>query len=163
MPMPVIYVAGPYRGPSREAIELNIQVARKVGALAARKGWSPIIPHANTGHLDVIVPDCSEQFWLDATLELMRRCDALVLCPGWKLSSGTCAEIDEARRLGMPIYVSDHELPLGATFVAERRGTVVVPDRHAMARAAYERGEVPTLDRMIEDANRFAPGGSFND
>lgn len=29
--MPVVYVAGPYRGLNRDAVELNIQVARAVG------------------------------------------------------------------------------------------------------------------------------------
>lgn len=108
--MPAVYIAGPYRGPSLAAIELNIQCARKVGLLAAIKGWTPIIPHANTGHLD----DCaglSEQFWLDATLELLRRCDALVLCPGWQHSSGTLNEVAEAQRLGITVFYSDSELP----------------------------------------------------
>ncbi len=50
--LPCVYVAGPYRGKSRAAVELNIQVARKVGMLAAIKGWSPVIPHSNTAHLD---------------------------------------------------------------------------------------------------------------
>lgn len=108
--MPAVYIAGPYRGPSRAAIELNIQVARKVGLLASIKGWAAVIPHSNTGHLD---DSCSlpEQYWLDATMELMRRCDAVVLCQGWQHSSGTLAEIAEAQRLGITVFYTDSELP----------------------------------------------------
>lgn len=108
--MPVAYVAGSYRAASRAGVELNIQVARRVGLLAALKGWSPIIPHANTGHLDELC-SLSETFWLDATMELMRRCDAVVLCPGWQHSSGTLAEIAEAQRLGITVFYTDSELP----------------------------------------------------
>lgn len=109
--LPVIYIAGPYRAATRAGIELNIQTARRVGALAALKGWSPIIPHANTGHLDEVLPDMPDQFWLDATLELMRRCDAVLLCPGWKNSSGTQAELFEARRLALPVFETESILP----------------------------------------------------
>lgn len=108
--MPVVYVAGPYRARTRAGVELNIQTARRVGALAATKGWSPLIPHANTGHLDEVC-EHHDEFWLDATLELMRRCDAVVLCPGWMDSSGTIAEIAEAKRIGIPVYEAEHQLP----------------------------------------------------
>lgn len=108
--MPAVYVAGPYRNRSRAGVELNIQCARRVGLLAALKGWTPIIPHANTGHLDDAC-DLPEQYWLDATLELMRRCDAVVLCPGWQHSSGTLGEVAEAQRLGITVFYTDSELP----------------------------------------------------
>lgn len=108
--IPVVYIAGPYRGPSRAAIELNIQAARKVGLLCAQKGWSPLIPHSNAAHLDECcgLPD---QYWLDATMELLLRCDAVVLCPGWINSVGTCAEVAEAKRRGIPVYETETDLP----------------------------------------------------
>jgi len=110
-PMPVVYVAGPYRAETRAGVTLNIQTARAVGLAAIRKGWSPIIPHANTGDLDVIDPDIGDRFWLAATLELMTRCDAVLLCPGWERSAGTLAEIDAANQQGLPVYQSAYQLP----------------------------------------------------
>jgi len=110
-PMPVVYVAGPYRASNRAGVELNIQSARLTGLHCCLKGWSPLIPHANTGGLDEIAPAIPDQFWLDATLELMRRCDAVVLCPGYSLSEGTRAEMIEAQRRGIPVYYSVEELP----------------------------------------------------
>jgi nucleoside 2-deoxyribosyltransferase len=115
--MKVIYVAGPYRHATREGIELNIQSAKKVGCLVAQLGWSPIVPHMNTAHMDSIIRPGDEKFWLDATLELMRRCDAVVLCAGWQMSRGTIGEIIEAVRLGIPIYESAEVLPCPAVFV----------------------------------------------
>lgn len=104
--MPVIYVAGPYRGLNREAVELNIQSAKAVGLEAIKRGWSPIIPHMNTAHLDALI-NLDDQFWLDATMALLQRCDALVLCPEWKRSAGTMAELNEAERRGIDIYSID--------------------------------------------------------
>lgn len=118
--IPVIYVAGPYRGPNRAAIELNIQAARHIGKLCCVKGWSVIIPHANTSHLDEALPGISDDFWLASTMELLRRADAVVLVPGWENSSGTRAEIREAEQRGIPVYDSMNELPSAQRFVDER-------------------------------------------
>mgnify|MGYP003642649063 CR=1 FL=1 len=107
----VVYVAGPYRGETREAVEINISVAKAVGLLCARKGWTPLIPHCNTAGFELLTSELDDQFWLDATMKLMRRCDAVVLIPGWERSSGTLAEIAEAKRLGIKIHYSEAALP----------------------------------------------------
>lgn len=112
----LIYVAGPYRGQSKEAVELNASVARAVGLLVARKGWAPAVPHYNTYLYDFITTDLDDEFWLNATMELMRRCDAVVLVPGWQRSQGTLAEIKEAQRLGLPIYYAEHDVPEAKVF-----------------------------------------------
>lgn len=117
--MVTVYVAGPYRSKSREGVQMNIQSAMQVGKLACLKGWSPVVPHANTAMLDELVPELGDQFWLDATMELMRRCDAVVLAPGWQRSEGVKGELNEADRLGIPIYRSEHELPYAAAFLEE--------------------------------------------
>lgn len=114
---PVVYVAGAYRAATRQAIELNIQAARAVGLLCCRKGWSPIIPHANTGHLDALDPNIGDAFWLASTMELLRRADAVVLVPGWEKSRGTRDEITEAQLRGIPVYHAEHLLPDAAEFI----------------------------------------------
>jgi nucleoside 2-deoxyribosyltransferase len=118
--IPVVYVAGPYRAPNRAGVELNIQAARHVGKLCCVKGWSPIIPHANTGHLDETLPGLQDEFWLESTMELLRRADAVVLVPGWEMSSGTRAEIAEATLRGIPVYDALHLLPSAQKFVEDK-------------------------------------------
>ena len=45
-----------------------------------------------------------DEFWLEGTLELLRRCDAVFLIPGWEQSTGSRSELDEATRLGLPVF-----------------------------------------------------------
>lgn len=115
--IPVIYVAGPYRASTRDGIDLHIQSARNVAIKAAQKGWAVICPHTNTAHMEHYAPELGDQFWLDATLEMMRRCDAVVLAPGWANSQGALAEIEEAERIGMPVFEALDVLPSAASFV----------------------------------------------
>lgn len=115
---PLLYVAGRYRAPDRAGIARNIAAARQVGLAAARLGWYPVIPHSNTSHLDHYAPELSDEFWLRGTLELMTRCDALVLVPGWEISEGAQAEIRRADELRIPIYRSLDLLPGASEFIA---------------------------------------------
>lgn len=108
---PLLYVAGPYRAPTKEGVDLNISAAKHVAALACRKGYAPLCPHMNTAHMDHIVPDLGDEFWLAITMEMMRKCAAVVLVPGWSRSSGTLAEIEEAKRLGIPVFESVDTMP----------------------------------------------------
>ena len=101
--MKLVYVAGAYRAKSTWDRDRNIQAAREVGAAVARLGAYPVIPHSNTGHMDGL---CEDQFWIDGTLELMCRCDAMILVPGWEKSSGTLGEIAKAKVLATPTFTS---------------------------------------------------------
>jgi hypothetical protein len=45
----------------------------------------------------------TDEYWLGATMELLRRCDTVLMLSGWSTSSGSKAEKEEALRLGLPI------------------------------------------------------------
>lgn len=107
--IPIVYVAGPYRGPRAVDIDYHVARARMVGALVVAAGACPLIPHANTAHFDDLAP---ASWWLTATMELLRRCDAIVVCPGWERSSGTQAEIVEAERRGLPLFWASWDMSL---------------------------------------------------
>lgn len=115
--IPVIYIAGPYRGATSSKVNENIFEARRAGIRAIAVGWSPIIPHCNTARFEVAMPKVSDEFWLEATLELMRRCDAVLMVEGWQSSIGATNEHDEAKRLGMPVFGSLAEMPCAADFL----------------------------------------------
>lgn len=87
--MPIVYVAGPFRGKTSWDIAENVRHAERFGLVVARLGAMPLIPHANTalfhGQLD-------DQFWLDGTLRLLEVSDAIAMIPRWRDSSGARAE-----------------------------------------------------------------------
>jgi hypothetical protein len=97
----VVYVAGPFRGATGWDVEQNVRRAEELGIEVAALGAMPLIPHANTRFFHGTI---SDQFWLDGTLELLRRTDALVLVRGWERSAGATAEKLEAERLGLPVF-----------------------------------------------------------
>lgn len=108
--MKVIYIAGPFRGSNAWAVECNIRRAEKVAFEVAEMGLVPLCPHTMTRFFNGTLTDA---YWLAATMELLRRCDAILLLPCWQSSSGSVAERAEARRLGLPVlhfrsWATDH-------------------------------------------------------
>jgi hypothetical protein len=101
--MKIIYIAGPFRADTAWEIEQNVRRAEEHAAMLVRTfAVMPMIPHANTRYFHGLGED---SFWLEGTLELMRRCDAIYLCPGWEFSTGSKGERAEAERLSMPVFL----------------------------------------------------------
>lgn len=98
--MKVIYIAGKYRGPNAWAIEQNIRAAEEVAARVWAMGMVALCPHANARHMEGVTTD---EHMLAGTLELLRRCDAVVMVPNWRDSAGARAEVDESDRLGIEV------------------------------------------------------------
>jgi hypothetical protein len=99
--LPLVYVAGPFRGPTSWAVEQNVRRAEELSLLVWEAGAACICPHANTRFFQ---GEAADSVWLDGDLEIMRRCDAVVLTPGWPFSNGALAEKAEAERLGIPVF-----------------------------------------------------------
>lgn len=96
--MPVVYIAGPYRGPNAWAIESNIRRAETVALELWRMGFAVICPHTNTRFFQGSAPD---DIWLKGDLELLRRADCLFYIAD---SQGSQAERALAEELGLPIF-----------------------------------------------------------
>ena len=99
----LVYIAGKFSGPNAWAIERNVRAAEDLGVQVAQLGAMPIIPHANTRFFHGLEGTTAE-FWYEGTLELLRRCDAVVMTLDWEDSKGACAEREEARRLRLPVF-----------------------------------------------------------
>lgn len=104
--MKIIYVAGKFRGKNAWEVFKNVRAAEEVAFQVASLGAMPLTPHLNTANFDGTLDD---KFWLDGTMELLRRCDAVMMVPGWETSTGATAERREAERLGLPIF--EHRSP----------------------------------------------------
>jgi hypothetical protein len=99
--MKLIYIAGPFRGPSAWAIKQNVHAAEQAAAEVITRGLGfPVTPHSIGANFH---GHGSDDLWLAGTLELMRRCDVVFALPTWEASQGARGEIEEARRLGIPV------------------------------------------------------------
>lgn len=104
----VVYIAGPLDANSPEAQQDNIERARQQAFEVWRRGLVALCPHSNNATLGTL----PRAVWLRGELELLRRCDALLLVQGWETSEGTLAERAEAARLGLPIFTRIADLDL---------------------------------------------------
>ncbi len=95
--MKVAYVAGPYRN-SPVGKERAIRFAKTLWS----EGYAVICPHANSLDFESDIPH--DDIFLDGYLEILSRCDAIFVLPGWERSEGTLAEIDLAEELGLEIW-----------------------------------------------------------
>lgn len=107
--MKIIYVAGKYTGQTHGP-ESYVEISRNI--LTAREWAIKIMelgncvtftPHLNSAHMEI---DCkkSAEFWYEADLEILRRCDAVFLLPNWKESVGAKKEREVALASGMPVF-----------------------------------------------------------
>lgn len=103
MTLKLCYIAGKFRGDTPYDVFQNICVAERRGLDAAYHGVYPVIPHTMTQHFDKLLTD---DFWLQGTLEMLRRCDAVLTVDNWMESVGAQAEVMEAQRLRMPVFHS---------------------------------------------------------
>lgn len=104
----IVYIAGPYRAKTTYLIEQNINKAKALALEVWKKGHIAVCPHANTAHFDGELPDF---VWLNGAIEIMKRCDAVVLVEGWENSAGTIKEIEATKEVNISIYKSIDELP----------------------------------------------------
>lgn len=105
MSLPLIYIAGKFRGPTPLDVRRNVEAARDLGFRVAQAGGYPVIPHTMTVDFDKQLTD---EFWLQGTMELLKRCDAIVLTANWMQSSGARAELVMAESLNMPSWFDGH-------------------------------------------------------
>jgi len=102
--MKVVYVAGPFRAATAWEIEQNVRAAEVVALRVWRAGAVALCPHANSRHYH---GDAADELFIEGTLELLRRCDAILLVEGWERSTGARGERVEAERLGLPVFTED--------------------------------------------------------
>ena len=105
--MRVVYIAGPYRARNAWEIEINIRAAEALALHVWSAGMVALCPHAMTRYYQGFLPDA---LWLAGDLELVSRCDAVFLIPGWERSQGAMAEARFATDKGIPTFTTLREL-----------------------------------------------------
>ena len=105
--MPVVYIAGPFTGDTPYETERNIRRAEAEGLRIASLGASPLVPHSQGRFA---VGTMTPQYWYDATMAQMLKCDAVLMLPGWSLSVGAVSERTRASQASIPVFYSHKEL-----------------------------------------------------
>lgn len=96
--MKLIYICSPYAGD----IEENVRFARAACRYAAKQTCAPVAPHLlYPQFLNDAVPT-ERNTGIEMGLRLLTACDELWIC-GSKISEGMQKEIDEAKRLEIPV------------------------------------------------------------
>lgn len=109
--MDLAYLAAPYSDPDPNIVSDRIKSLYIADAILMEQGIytvSPLLKHAILEHRNL---PGDWQYWKDYSLELMRRCDELIvlMLPGWDRSEGVACEIEAAEELGIPIYHIDEK------------------------------------------------------
>jgi hypothetical protein len=119
--MKVVYVAGPFRCASQYVpgqqdswgIQTNVMAAMASSLEVWRLGAAAVCPHANTMFFQNAADD---SVWLDGDVAILRKCDAILMTPDWKRSSGARAEEQIAREAGIPVF---YDIPQLADWLAK--------------------------------------------
>ena len=101
----IVYIAGKYRSrwglPGRT---WHIYKAWLAGRRLVKQGYSVYVPHLNTVFMDKLQPD---EFFLDATIKMLPKCQIIYMMSGWESSVGAVQEYQEAKKRGMTIWYED--------------------------------------------------------
>ena len=100
----LVYLAGPIRPKGDQTLESNINNAKSIALELWKKDYAVISPHANSD-LPISLADKEVEAlrWLNGDLDIIARCDAVVVLPGWEESAGTKGEIEFAKERNIPI------------------------------------------------------------
>jgi hypothetical protein len=89
------FISGPYRADTVVGIVENIRRAEAVAKKYWLLGYVVICPHMNTALFDGLLPD---EAWLMGALEILVRCNTIVMMEGWEDSSGAKEELRYAKK-----------------------------------------------------------------
>lgn len=160
--MKLIYIAGPYRpytcadgtwvGTPMNIRNAEVTAVNLVNALG-RYGLFPVVPHLNTRDFENQVEQNDDQYFLDGTMAMLERCDAVLLTMpnADEVSSGTKAEVHRAHQLGIQVYRSFDSLRRAAQENQIVRLPIpqILPDRTGL------QGMYELLRLNKEDTRRF--------
>ncbi len=165
--MRVIYVAGKYSAQNEFMVKVNIAAAEAAAQEIWKAGHAAICPHLNTAHWGGLLTH--EQF-IAGDLEIIARCDAVYMLPGWEQSKGAKQENAFAVNRRIPTFntmttllawcgsddqfcgiVADNQ-PDWATQATDEGGTVMasVPQTDAFLAET-----IRTNERNIADGSGF--------
>lgn len=96
--MKLVFVAGKFAGANAWEVACNVHEAEAAALRVAKLGGMPVVPHSLGRSMFGTLP---EEFWRAGCLELLARCDGIILLPTWISSAGANAESNYASEHGI--------------------------------------------------------------
>lgn len=112
----IVFVSGPYRGTSKYYLINRLQRLRNIlrAYRVSKELWSlgmiVFTPHLNSVWMDGCVHD---DFFLNGCLEILLKCDCVLMLDGWDQSVGAKEELRTALTRNIPVYYTVFELIKG--------------------------------------------------
>lgn len=100
--MKIAFISGSYRHETINGVLMNILKARAVSLKYWKKGYAVICPHLNAALMDGEMPDDT---WLEGDIEILKRCDVIVMIKGWEQSIGAKKELEVAIQNGLTVII----------------------------------------------------------
>ena len=101
--MKIAFISGPFTHEDEiHGIKENINEASKVALKYWRKGYAVICPHKNTSDFQH-AKDISHEVWYKGDLDILRRCDVIIMVGRWGVSEGAVREHELAKEIGLEI------------------------------------------------------------
>lgn len=103
--MKVAYICSPYHADDPSLIRRNVVYARELTIKAIYNNYAPITPHL---YLTQVLDDAKESerdLGISAGLELLKKCDTIIIGTRYGISSGMQEEIKAAEILGLTMEV----------------------------------------------------------
>jgi len=101
----IAYIALPYSHPDQWVKTNRMAKFATFDADLMRSGIFTVSPMHKVFMLPFATFPDTWEYWRDYSHELMKMCDKVVVLQldGWETSVGVCAEIEMAKKLGLPI------------------------------------------------------------
>ena len=108
----LIYLATPIRPKNGRTIEENVADAKALALSLWKLGYTVICPAANSDlPITLAEKELDISRWLNGDIEILAKCDAIVVAPNWMNSQGVSGEIMFAQLMNIPVYYYP-ELPV---------------------------------------------------
>ena len=113
-----IYVAGPYSADSICTGLTNMKHGIRKATELMLRGYAPFCPWLDY-HFTLMTRENEtitlEQYYA-YSIAFLEVCDAVLLLPGWENSKGTVAEVELAKKIGIPVFLPEEECLLDDYF-----------------------------------------------
>lgn len=115
--MRVIYIGGPFRSVCANGrsnawgVQSNVMRALALALEVWKRGAAALCPHSNTMFFQD-ADGVGDDVWLKGDIELLSRCDAILLTDNWRQSSGARAEVAWCEQRLMPVLYTLEDLDM---------------------------------------------------